>query len=492
MMGKEQPVNANENMPEMPCSLRRAGVLAPVFSLPSGDFGPSADQFLAFMHRSHLSIWQVLPLGPPLMDGSPYQCASSFAINPAFLSDALLLNPDDFDSITAISERRNGRGALPSLLAEYDQFCHASSNWLGDYALFMAIKRHEHGRSWLEWRPSLRDRDPAALKAFEEEHAEVVHAIQFEQFLLDRQWRRVVDRAHELGILIYGDLPIFVAGDSADVWANRQSFQLDERGLPIEVAGVPPDYFSATGQRWGNPLFDWTRMEADGFSWWKQRIARHIQMFDWVRIDHFRGLAAYWSIPAHCDTAIDGRWIEAPGTALLTALSEASGGSLPIIAEDLGVITDDVVALRKAFNMPGMLILQFAFDSGDDNPYLPANHQADSVVYTGTHDNDTTLGWWQSQDTEAQEHVYDVLEQQLDLSRDEPMPMALIRAAMASVAQMTIIPMADWLGQDAQGRINTPGTPTGNWTWQFEHADLSEELSQRIRALVLEHQRYPG
>lgn len=202
MMGKEQPVKEKQNMPEMPCSLRRAGVLTPVFSLPSGDFGPSADQFLAFMHRSHLSIWQVLPLGPPLMDGSPYQCASSFAINPSFLSDALLLNPDDFDSVTAISERRNGRGALPALLAEFDQFAHASSNWLGDYALFMAIKRHEHGRSWLEWRPPLRDRDPAALKAFAEDHAEVVHAIKFEQFLLDRQWRRVVDRAHELGILI--------------------------------------------------------------------------------------------------------------------------------------------------------------------------------------------------------------------------------------------------------------------------------------------------
>ena len=490
-MGKE-PIKEKKTSLEMPCSQRRAGVLAPVFSLPSGDFGPSVDQFLEFMNRSRLTIWQVLPLGPPLMDGSPYQCSSSFAINPAFLSDALLLNPDDFDSVATVSERRTGRGALPSLLAEFEGFCRASSNWLDDYALFMAIKPHEHGRSWLEWRPVWRDRDPAALDAFLQDHAEAVHAIKFEQFLLDRQWRRIVTKAHELGILIYGDLPIFVAGDSADVWANREFFQLDERGLPTEVAGVPPDYFSATGQRWGNPLFDWSRMEADGFSWWKQRMARHIEMFDWVRIDHFRGLAAYWSIPAHCDTAIDGRWVEAPGAALLTTLSEAFGGDLPIIAEDLGVITEDVTALRKAFGMPGMLILHFAFDSDDDNPYLPANHQADSVVYTGTHDNDTTLGWWQSLDSDAQEHVYDVLEQQLNLSRTEPMPMALIRAAMASIAQMAIIPMADWLGCDSRGRINTPGTPTGNWTWQFERADMSAELSKRIRTLVTEYQRDPG
>jgi 4-alpha-glucanotransferase len=490
-MGKE-PTKEKKNLPEMPCALRRAGVLAPVFSLPSGDFGPSVDQFLAFMNQSRLTVWQVLPLGPPLMDGSPYQCASSFAINPAFLSDALLLNSDDFDPVTPIFERRVGRGALPSLFAEFEQFRRASSNWLDDYALFMVIKSHEQGRSWLEWRPAWRDRDPAALEAFARAHANAVQAIKFEQFLLDRQWRRIVTKAHELGILIYGDLPIFVAGDSADVWANRAFFQLDERGLPAEVAGVPPDYFSATGQRWGNPLFDWFRMATDGFSWWKQRMARHIDMFDWVRIDHFRGLAAYWSIPAHCDTAIDGRWVEAPGAALLTALSEAFGGDLPIIAEDLGVITEDVTALRKAFGLPGMLILQFAFDSDDDNPYLPANHQADSVVYTGTHDNDTTLGWWQSLSPYAQAHVYDVLEQQLNLSRSERMPMALIRAAMASVARLAVIPMADWLGCDSSGRINTPGTPTGNWTWQFERAAMSAELSQRIRALVTEYQRDPG
>ncbi|WP_290680396.1 4-alpha-glucanotransferase [Halothiobacillus sp. 15-55-196] len=490
-MGKES-TKEKKILPEMPCALRRAGVLAPVFSLPSGDFGPSVDQFLTFMNQSRLTVWQVLPLGPPLMDGSPYQCASSFAINPAFLSDALLLNPDDFDPIAPIRERRAGQGALPSLLAEFDEFCRASSNWLDDYALFIVIKSHEQGRSWLEWRPVWRDRDPASLEAFAQDHAKAVHAVKFEQFLLDRQWRRIVTRAHELGVLIYGDLPIFVAGDSADVWANRAFFQLDERGLPTEVAGVPPDYFSATGQRWGNPLFDWSRMAADGFSWWKQRMARHIDMFDWVRIDHFRGLAAYWSIPAQCDTAIDGRWVEAPGAALLTALSEAFGGDLPIIAEDLGVITEDVTALRKAFGMPGMLILQFAFDSDDDNPYLPANHHADSVVYTGTHDNDTTLGWWQSLSPDAQAHMYDVLAQQLNLSSSEPMPMALLRAAMASVAQLAIIPMADWLGCDSSGRINTPGTPTGNWTWQFERADMSAELSKRIRALVTEYQRDPG
>lgn len=486
-MGKE----SNKEFKELPCAHRRAGVLAPVFSLPAGDFGPCVDQFLAFMNQSRLTIWQVLPLGPPLMDGSPYQCASSFAFNPAFLSEELLLNPADFDSATPLVGRRAGQGALPCLLTEFEQFSRTSSHWLDDYALFMAIKSHEQHQHWLQWRPAWRDRDPTALAAFERTHAQAIQAIKFEQFLLDRQWHRIVTKAHELGILIYGDLPIFVAGDSADVWANRAFFQLDERGLPTAVAGVPPDYFSATGQRWGNPLFDWGQMQADGFSWWKQRMARHIELFDWVRIDHFRGLAAYWSIPTRCETAIDGQWVVAPGEALLTALSEAFGGHLPIIAEDLGVITEDVTALRKTFAMPGMLILQFAFDSDDDNPYLPANHQTDSVVYTGTHDNDTTLGWWQSLDREAQAHVYDVLEQQLNVARSEPMPRALIRAAMASVAQVAIIPMADWLGCDARGRINTPGTPTGNWTWQFERADMTAELSNQIRTLVAEYQRDP-
>lgn len=487
-------VNPARYAPEMPCSVRRAGVLAPIFSLPGGNFGASADQFLDFLHQSRLTVWQVLPLGPPLMNGSPYQCASSFAINPAFLCEALLQNRREFDLSIPLVERRQGRGVTASLRAEFDQFCQNTSHWLNDYALFMAIKRHEQGRPWTEWRPQWRDRDQSALDKFAIDFSERVQAIKFEQFLLDRQWRRLLNKAHELGILIYGDLPIFVAGDSADVWANRALFQLDERGLPTEVAGVPPDYFSSTGQRWGNPLFDWDRMASDGFVWWKQRMARHIEMFDWVRIDHFRGLAAYWSIPAGCETAVGGRWVEAPGEALLNVLSDhlgqKTGGKLPIIAEDLGVITDDVTALRKSFGMPGMLILQFAFDSDDKNPYLPANHKADSVVYTGTHDNDTTLGWWQTLDNTEQEHVYDVLAKQLSLPR-EPMPGALIRAALASVAQVAIIPMADWLECDSRGRINTPGTSTGNWIWRFDQGALNQALSTHIASLVMTYQRYP-
>lgn len=485
------PVSNQKCEFEMPCAQRRAGVLAPVFSLPTADFGSSVDDFLDFMQKSGLTVWQMLPLGPPLMDGSPYQCSSSFALNPAFLSDDVLQKDPGFATECTILERKQSLGATASLLLEFRQFEHNESHWLVDYALFMAIKSVEHHASWLEWQPALRDRSPSALKLFSEQHTDLIFQIIFEQYLLHRQWMRIVDAAHQRGIFIYGDLPIFIAGDSADVWANRALFQLDDRGLPLAVAGVPPDYFSITGQRWGNPLFDWTQMQENGFIWWRERFKRHVMLFDWVRIDHFRGLAAYWSIPAQCDTAIGGRWIDAPGGALLEALQRECSNHLPVIAEDLGVITDDVVALRKRFGLPGMLILQFAFDSDDENPYLPANHEPDSVVYTGTHDNDTSLGWWLGLNEASRKRVREVLSEQLSISYDQPMPMALITAALASVAQLAVIPMADWLGCDSQGRINTPGTMTGNWTWQFASQDLTDDLANSINNLIQTYQRLP-
>jgi 4-alpha-glucanotransferase len=474
---------------ELPCAKRRAGVLASVFSLPTADFGFAIDVFLDFMQQSGLTVWQVLPLGPPLMDGSPYQCSSSFALNPAFLSDDVLRVDEGFAAQCSVADRRQGRGLTIELQHEWSLFQVDEAHWLNDYALFMAIKSSENYAQWIEWQPGLRDRQPEALSRFADLHADLLFKIKFEQFLLQRQWQRVVGLARLRGILVYGDLPIFVAGDSADIWANRSLFQLDERGLPIAVAGVPPDYFSTTGQRWGNPLFNWDKMQADGFVWWRARFKRHVALFDWVRIDHFRGLAAYWSIPAACDTAIDGQWINAPGFALLEALAQDCGNRLPVIAEDLGVITDDVVALRKAFNLPGMMILQFAFDSDELNPYLPASHEPDSVVYTGTHDNDTTLGWWLGLDEPAKLHVRRLLNQQLSISMDEPMPMALIHAAMASVSQLAVIPMADWLNCDSRGRINTPGTQSGNWLWQFSADVLTDELALSIRQLVAKNLR---
>ncbi len=469
---------------ELPCAKRRAGILVSVFSLPNADFGFAVDVFLDFMQQSGLTVWQVLPLGPPLMDGSPYQCSSSFALNPAFLSTAVLQADEGFAAQFSVADRKKGPGLTGELQQAWLLFQQSEAHWLDDYALFMAIKSSEHSVQWVEWQPSLRDRVPEALSNFADLHADLLFKIKFEQFLLQRQWQRIVDLAQRRDILIYGDLPIFVAGDSADVWANRSLFQLDERGLPLAVAGVPPDYFSMTGQRWGNPLFNWQKMQSDGFIWWRARFKRHVALFDWVRIDHFRGLAAYWSIPAACDTAIDGAWVNAPGYALLEALAHDCDNTLPVIAEDLGVITDDVVALRKAFSLPGMLILQFAFDSDELNPYLPANHEPDSVVYTGTHDNDTTLGWWLGLNEAEKHHVQEILNQQLSIPMDEPMPRALIYAAMASSSQLAVIPMADWLNCDSRGRINTPGTLSGNWLWQFSSDVLTDELSLSIRQLV--------
>lgn len=473
---------------EMPCAQRRAGVLAPIFSLPTADFGDSAFTWIEFLARGDVTVWQVLPLGPPLLDGSPYQCASSFAINPDYLSRARLSVDPGFAVRTSLEDRLKGRHLTRATKLAFRRFEEKSAHWLPDYALFTAIKREMGGASWMTWPHSLRDRDAKALDTFAKIQAELIHEIAFEQFLLDRQWQEIVRAAHRHGILIYGDLPIFVAGDSADVWANRDQFLLDSEGRPTVVAGVPPDYFSSTGQRWGNPLFDWQQMTADGFSWWRARFKRHVDLFDWVRIDHFRGLAAYWSIPADCETAMEGQWVPAPGAALLGELREDMDGRLPVIAEDLGVITEDVTQLRKDFGLPGMKILQFAFDGDDENPYLPDNHEADSVVCTGTHDNDTTLGWWQGLDAATRDRVREVLRAQ-GIPAEERIPDALIRSAYMSGAQLAVIPIADWLGCDASGRINTPGTTVGNWVWQFASDDLTDALAARMAALAEANRR---
>jgi 4-alpha-glucanotransferase len=309
------------------------------------------------------------------------------------------------------------------------------------------------------------------------EHGASLSLVRFEQFLLAQQFARLRDHAHRRGVRLFGDLPIFVAHDSADVWAHRECFKLDDRGQPRVVAGVPPDYFSATGQRWGNPVYDWERMQHDGFRWWRARLAAELARFDVVRIDHFRGFEACWEIPAGEATAVHGHWVKAPGEALFTSL-EAQFGPLPLVAEDLGIITAEVTALRERFALPGMLILQFAFDGGADNPYLPHNHRRDAVVYTGTHDNDTTLAWFEGLPAADQQAVLDYLEIR------EPMPRALVHAALASVALLAVVPLQDVLALGAGHRMNTPGVATGNWRWRFSWEQLTVERTAWWREQV--------
>ena len=483
---------ADRTLPfEAPASVRRAGLLLPVFSLPRPGFGADARSLLRFLDRAGLTVWQMLPLGPTHADGSPYQCLSSFALNPDFLDLADLEGDPAFAAGVPVEDRRRGIGAGDRLVDEFEAFARGESDWLDDYALFMGIKAEQGGADWADWPAGLRDRDPGALRRFRESHGESLRGIAFEQFLLDRQWQALRGDAAERGIRLFGDLPIFVAGDSADVWANRDQFRLDADGRPEVVAGVPPDYFSETGQRWGNPLFDYERMESDGFSWWKARFARHLEIYDWVRIDHFRGLEAYWEIDAAAETATHGRWVPAPGEAILETLESTADGHLPLVAEDLGVITPEVTALRERFGLPGMKILQFAFD-GEDNPYRPSRHDHRSVVYTGTHDNDTTLGWWQGLDPERRDRVRRILAAEQDIGPDVPMPRALVRSALASVANLAIVPLADFLELGSEARINVPGTTEGNWRWRHDPGELDEALAEDIRARLLAHDRLPG
>jgi 4-alpha-glucanotransferase len=484
-----------------PATHRGAGILLHPTSLPgegpSGELGDEALRFIDFLAEAGQRIWQVLPLGPVHEDLSPYQSLSAFAGNPALIGRQWLL--EGLRTCPAWQEAWSqlGKAALieqchqhcmgdPAQHRDFQDFCRQQASWLEDYALFMLLKQRFDGLGWYDWPVVYRDRDPAALAALRHEAGEALQGYRYEQFLFYTQWQRVRAYAHTRGIDILGDMPIFVAYDSADVWACRDAFLLDEGGHPTVVAGVPPDYFSVTGQRWGNPHYDWEWMEADEFRWWHWRIAQHLQLFDMFRIDHFRGFEACWEIPAWEETAINGRWVKVPGDQLFASL-EAQFGRLPIIAEDLGVITEEVTALRKKYRLPGMLILQFAFDSGPDNPYLPCNHTPDSVVYTGTHDNDTTMGWYQGLDVAQQQRVLGYLGHPA-----ESMPWALIEAAYASVAQWAIIPMQDMLELGSEHRMNTPGVTQGNWQWRFQWAQLPGALPSRLAKLCKRWERGDG
>ncbi len=486
----EEPVAGEARRPD-PLAERRCGVLLHPTSLPCGDLG-DAPRFLEFLAEGRQQVWQVLPLGPTHEDRSPYQCLSSFAGEPRLLNHRLLTEWGWLPLLGAAEQAlwRDGRASrvcaahLTTLrgdeerLGRFHAFYALQAHWLEDYALFRLLRDLQGGRPWWEWPEPLRDRHPSALTEVSDRYSELLEAIAWEQFLFDVQWRTIRDHAAARGILLFGDLPIFVAHDSAEVWAGRDYFDLDPRGHPRFVAGVPPDAFSETGQRWGNPLYRWERHEADGFRWWVERIRRQLELFDLVRIDHFRGFESCWAIPADAPDARAGEWRKAPGEALFDTLHE-SYDPLPLVAEDLGIITPEVESLRRRYRLPGMKILQFAFDSDAANPYLPHNHEPCFVVYTGTHDNDTTLGWYRSLDEARRGRVQEYLGYP-----GEPMPWPMIRAALGSVARLAIVPMQDWLALDGDHRMNVPGTVEGNWRWRMEWSWLPGDLPGRMAGLA--------
>ncbi len=459
-----------------PMDVRRAGVLLHLTSLPSGDLGPDAFGFLDFLADAGVTVWQVLPLVPTHEeDGSPYNALSAMAGSPALISRARQVEEGLVDVAGLSGAQR----------AAYAAWCESQSVWLEGYVEFTALHDLLDHAKWPTWEAGLRDRDPARVAEVLAPHQGALEMLRFEQWVFAEQWRELKEYAASRGVLLFGDLPIFVSHDSADVWASRELFLLDAEGQPTTVTGVPPDYFAADGQRWNNPHYDWDRMAEDGFAWWRLRIARQRELFDLVRIDHFRGFEAAWHVPVEAETAKDGHWVKSPGHEVLSALVEVAGPGT-LVAEDLGVITPEVDALRTEFGLPGMKVLQFAFDGSSENPYLPRHHEEQCVVYTGTHDNDTTLGWWSSIDEATRARVREAVP-----DPDEPMPWALVRLALSSVARLAVVPAQDLLGLGDDARMNTPGTDEGNWAWQAPTGSFDGDLAARTRALVVGSDRIP-
>jgi 4-alpha-glucanotransferase len=443
---------------------RRAGVLLHATSLcgsiggpERGAIGAAARSFLDWLEQAGFSIWQLLPLGPTGVGGSPYWVRSDMAAQGSLIDSAELPDPG----------KEHG---------DFEQFVHANADWLEEYVLFEALAEHFH-TAWWDWPSAYRTREPAALAQFARQAGAVLERRRLEQWYFDWQWRALRRHAAERGVYLFGDLPIYVAPDSVATWAQREQFQLDAQGRPALLAGVPPDYFSADGQLWGNPVYNWEQAERDQFAFWRARLAQQLRRFDLVRIDHFRGLVAYWGVPAGARTAREGRWYPAPGQKLFATL-RTDFPALPMVAEDLGLITADVEQLRKDYGLPGMRVLQFAFDGASDNPHLPHNHTRDTVVYTGTHDNDTTVGWLQQLAREQAERVEFYLD--VDFAR---LPDSMMRACLDSVAQLAVIPVQDLLKLDSSARFNKPGTTTGNWSWKLPPGSLTAQLSQHYRRL---------
>lgn len=485
---------------------RACGVLLPVSSLPTaygiGGFSKEAYDFIDLLARAGQSYWQVLPLGPVGKGDSPYQSYSTFAGNPYFIAldrlkdDGLLTEAEcrKADATAAGSEmyvdyclvRKKHGSALKKAYArfekkdrpdDYDDFIRRTADWLPDYALFMAILEDEKGRPWNVWPEPLKKRSAAALDAFRTEHAEEIGFVFFQQYEFDRQWNALRDYAHSRGIRIIGDIPIYVSMDGADAWSDPRLFQMDENFQPTAVAGCPPDVFSADGQLWGNPLYDWAYQKETGYAWWIRRLSRMKELYDVVRLDHFRGFHDYWSVPFGASTAAAGHWEAGPDLDLFRAAKKKLG-KLDVIAEDLGLLSDGVVKMVKKSGYPGMKIIEFAFDSDNKNPYLPFCYDHNCVVYTGTHDNDTAAGWLKSIDRRTRQHLNRYAGHRV---RD---PRELIRMAMASTADLCIIPVQDWLGLGSEARINTPGTCGDNWRWRLLPGQFTEKTADEMAEMA--------
>ncbi|HYJ79031.1 MAG TPA: 4-alpha-glucanotransferase [Longimicrobiaceae bacterium] len=494
---------------------RRAGILLHPTSLPGpgvGDLGPEAYRFADWLAEAGQSLWQVLPLVATGEGGSPYNALSAFAGNPLLLSprglvdDGLLEEdeteapaglPDegvDFQEVGRWKDRllRRAHGAFragwaPGLRRAFAAYRRRQKGWLEDWALFRALRDEFGAAGWTEWSQGLAHRDPEAMGEAASHLREEVERHAFGQFLFDRQWGTLRAYAAERGVRLVGDVPIFVAHDSADVWAHQELFELDRQGRPTAVSGVPPDYFSATGQRWGNPLYRWDVVERSGWRWWIERLRRTLELVDVARIDHFRGFEAYWEIPADEPTAIGGRWVPGPGAKLFAALQRELG-PLPLIAEDLGIIAPQVDALREELGLPGMRVLQFAFGTPDPaNPHLPANHPAASVAYTGTHDNDTAAGWFRALPPGERAAV-----RRLTGAEDGEMHWGMIEAVLRSPADTAIVPLQDVLGVGSEARMNTPGTTAGNWEWRLRAGELTPALAARLRGITRASGRLHG
>ncbi|MGI9216297.1 MAG: 4-alpha-glucanotransferase [Hydrogenophaga sp.] len=489
---------------------RTSGVLLHITSLPgphgSGDLGPGARHFVDWLAAAGQTLWQILPLSPAGPGNSPYQSVSAFAGSPLMVDlDDLVQqgwlpwmarkgfdeNRCDFARVAphrmaCLRKAWDGfsQRASDACRGELAAFCEQHAHWLDDYALFMVLDER-HGGPWSLWPTALARRESAALDTVREQSAHALGFWRFVQWRFWVQWQRLRGYASQRGIAIVGDAPIFVAHHSADVWSHAGEFLLDEQMEPYVVAGVPPDYFSPTGQRWGNPLYNWEAMAHRGYRWWKDRLAHLFQQVDVVRLDHFRGFEAHWEIPASEPTAVAGQWRPGPGRAFFEAI-EAELGQLPIIAEDLGLITPEVTALREACGYPGMRILQFAFGSGPANPYLPHNLERQCVAYTGTHDNETTVGWWASAmaGEKADARAY------LGRCVDTEPHWALINALSMSVANTLVMPFQDVLGLDTRHRMNTPGLATGCWEWRFEWTQVNHEPAERLAAMTRAHGRW--
>jgi 4-alpha-glucanotransferase len=476
---------------------RSAGILLHPTSLPgpsgTGELGNEAVSFVEFLREAGQRLWQVLPLTPPDAEGSPYSSESAFAGSPLLVStqrmfEAGLLGEEDAREASKEGTGYPGEPARKETLLrkayarwrpgeEFAEFRERNQEWLPDYALYRALKERFGGEPWNRWPTGLAGREQEALAEARRELARGIRLHEFGQYLFDQHWAEVRRYARRAGVEILGDIPIFVSHDSADVWANQDLFHLDEHGDPSVVAGVPPDYFSETGQLWGNPLYDWDRMEKAGYEWWVRRMRRALALYDAVRVDHFRGFSAHWEIPARAESAKEGRWVAGPDRKLFERLEDELGG-LPIIAEDLGEITPEVEALRDGLGLPGMKVLQFAF-SGPDNHFLPHNYTHDNwVVYTGTHDNDTTAGWWRSAPPEEREFARRYLGREYASVED------FIRLAYASTARRVVIPLQDHLGLGSGARMNAPGTTSGNWSWRLSGGELTPELASGIREMT--------